>query len=137
MRDSKEKIDNKRQARRAPISGPRNVLTVAGVDNEMYEHRIVNDDGDRVKMFQARGWEIVQDTDDTITVGDRRLGVPSNEGSPVVVSVGGGKRGVLMRIPREWFEEDQQAKQDELDKLDDALRDQTSDGFYGKVKIER
>ena len=137
MRDSKEKIDNKRQARRSPISGPRNVLTVAGVDNEMYEHRIVNDDGDRVKMFQARGWEIVQDTDNTITVGDRRLGVPSNEGSPVVVSLGGGNRGVLMRIPREWFEEDQQAKQDELDKLDDALRDQTSDGFYGKVKIER
>lgn len=100
-------VENKRP-RRTAINGSRGVLNVKGKDPN-YEYRIVNDDRDRIAEFQELGYEVV--TDNTIKVGDKRVANPTAEGSPVKVNVGGGASAYLMRIKKEFYEEDQAQKQ--------------------------
>lgn len=121
------------RTRRAPIAGARNVLRVEGKD-PAYEYRIVNDTGDRIAQFEGQGYEIVSDR--TVKVGDRRVANPTAEGSPVQISVGGGNKAYLMRIKKEWYEEDQQAKQAHVNESEAAMKqDAAKSADYGKLQI--
>lgn len=122
------------RVRRTPINGARNVLT-AGNKEPGFHYRFVNDTGDRVSDMQERGYEVV--TDKTIQIGDRRVATPTAEGSPRVASVGGGTKAVLMRIKDEWFKEDQEAKQADIDEMEQSIKQTGLDGGYGKVDIGR
>lgn len=116
--------------KRTPISG-RNVLTVKGKDPN-YEYRIVNDSGDRIEMFKDAGWELVDGKD--VTVGDRRVDRTTAEGSKAQVSVGNGVKAFVMRIPKEYYEEDQKAKNAQIDALEQTMKKQAlSAGDYGKI----
>lgn len=116
--------------KRTPISG-RNVLTVKGKDLN-YEYRIVNDSGDRIEMFKDAGWELVDGKD--VTVGDRRVDRTTAEGSKAQVSVGNGVKAFVMRIPKEYYEEDQKAKNAQIDALEQTMKKQAlSAGDYGKI----
>lgn len=130
------KINEKPKSRvtRASINGRRNVLTVNGADPN-YVQRIVNDTGDRVAMMQERGYEIV--TDKNVSVGERRVANPTQEGSPVMASVGGGTKAYVMQIRREWYEEDQKAKAEETAKMESAMVGNAKEGMYGKLEIGR
>ena len=120
--------------RRTPI-GQRNVLKVDGKDPN-FEYRIVNDTGDRVEQFKQAGYETVSAA--THTIGDRRITAASAEGSFAKASVGGGMKGVLMRIPKEWYNEDQKAKQDHISQREATTReDALKSSNYGKFDIER
>lgn len=120
---------------RNPI-GVRNILTVKGKDPN-YVYRIVNDvdDGDRVQRFIEAGYEIV--SSDSVTVGDRRVGNPSSEGSVARISVGGGKKGIVMRQKREWYEEDQARKAAEIDATEQSIKPDSEKGMYGKFTMDR
>ena len=135
MSDNKEAIAKvpRGRTRRTPI-GTRNVLTVAGKDPN-YEYRIVNDSGDRVQEMLDRDYEIVNADD--VRVGDKRVNAASSEGSVAQVSVGQGMKAVVMRIRKEWYEDDQKAKADHVDKLEDATRETALNGTYGKLDISR
>lgn len=122
-----------RRVRRTPI-GQRNVLTVTGKEAG-YHYRIVNDTGDRVQDFLDNGWETVPAKD--IRIGDKRLGVASEEGSIATASVGGGHKGVVLRIREDWYQEDQDAKQAYVSKIEEATREKALDGTYGKLEISR
>jgi hypothetical protein len=132
MKDAIAKSPSGR-VRRTPV-GVRNVLTVGGKD-PAYEYRIVNDTGDRVEQFKSAGYEVVSAKD--VTVGDRRINQASAEGSAATVSVGGGTKGVVMRIKKEWFEEDQLRKQENVDLTESATKADALKGTYGKLDIER
>lgn len=120
--------------KRTPINGTRNVLGVQGKEDG-YHYRIVNDDGDRVKMFEEQGYEIV--TDPNVKVGDRRVANPTSEGSAVQVSVGGGTKAYVMRIKREWYEEDQASKQAFINEQESAMKkDATNSADYGKLSFK-
>lgn len=106
------------RAQRTPING-RNVLTVTGKDPE-YVYRIVNDAGDRIATFKEAGYELVESS--SVKVGDRRLDNASAEGSKAQVSVGGGQKAFVMRIPKDWYEADQKAKQAEVDRLEQTMK---------------
>lgn len=122
---------NKR-VRRQSLS-TRNVLTVSGKDPN-YEYRIVNDVGDRISQFQEMGYELVSDPG--LTVGDRRIANPTAEGSPVKVSVGGGTQGYVMRIKKEWYDEDQAAKQEIPNRIEQAMKREAKDSSdFGNVTI--
>ena len=132
---TQETLATKRKSRRTGINKTRNVLTVEGKDPG-FEYRIVNDTGDRITQFEERGYEIVSDSN--IRVGDRRIANPTKEGSPIQISVGGGQKAFLMRLKREFYEEDRKAK--------DALIDEQEKGMlaeakqiadYGKVTVTR
>lgn len=133
MSTPEKTLATKRTKRRTPIQGGRNVLTVQGKEPG-FVYRVVNDDGDRVSQFEAQGYEIV--TDSNIKVGDRRVANPTKSGSPNEVSVGGGKKAFVMRIPQEFYDEDQAAKQAYVDETEKGMKDEarkTAD--YGKLQI--
>lgn len=124
-----------KRPKRTAINGRRNILTLSGANQEDFQYRIVNDVGDRVRQMQDLGYEIV--TDPSVQVGDRRVSNPTQEGSPVKVSVGGGVQAYVMRIPKEYFKEDQQAKQDYVNELEKGIkRDAKEAADYGKLEIK-
>lgn len=135
MSEIKEAIAKAPRGRtqRTPV-GRRNVLTVAGKDPN-YEYRIVNDSGDRVQEFIDAGYEIV--SEDSVKVGDKRVNKASAEGTVAQVSVGQGQKAFVMRIKKEWYQEDQAAKQEVVNQTEAATKAKALDGTYGKLEIGR
>ena len=121
---------NKRRSYRDSINGVRGRLTVKRKDPD-FEYRIVNDDLGRIDQLKERGYEIV--TQDT-PVGDNRVATPTKEGSPVQINVGQGKKAYLMRIKKEWYDEDQAAKQVEIDNIEQTIQGGEG-GDYGSIKV--
>lgn len=118
---------------RTPINGTRSVLKIKGQEAG-YQYRIVNDEGDRVAQLEAAGYEIVSDPN--VQVGDRRVAKATQEGSPVKVSVGGGMQGYVMRIRKDWYDEDQANKLKQAAELESQLkRDAKAGADYGDVKF--
>ena len=101
--------------KRVPI-GTRNVLTYPPIPG--YVTRVVNDTEDRIQRFKEAGYEVV--TSDEL-LGDRACGAAGSVGSEVSKPVGGGRRGVLMKIKEEFYKEDQAAKQKEVDEKEASL----------------
>ena len=121
------------RTRRSPINGVRNRLNVRGQEPG-YVYRIVNDIEDRVQSLQKMGYEIVNDKG--VTVGDKRIANPTQEGSPVKVSVGQGVQAYVMRQKQEWFDEDQKVKNARNDELEAQMKQDAIDAkFYGSLKI--
>jgi len=112
----------------------RNTLTMDNQDKN-YHYRVVNDKDGRPEKLESYGYEYVH--------GDEQLGDPTVDGasplgSVVTKPVGGGMNGVLMRIKREDFEQDQADKQREIDENEQSLHKKSEeDGHYGKLKINR
>ncbi len=128
-----DKLATKRKPRRTIINGTRNVLTVSGKEPG-FEYRIVNDEGDRISQFEERGYEIVKDQN--IKVGDRRIANPTKEGSPIQVSVGGGTKAFVMRVPKEFYDEDRAAKDKHIDDLERGTLKEAREGAdYGKISV--
>ena len=131
--ENKVKVTRER-TKRTPINGVRGVLNVRGKD-PAYSYRIVNDVDTRVNDFLERGYEVV--TDQGVTIGDKRVAIPTQAGSVVEMSVGQGTKGVLMRIKKEWYDEDQAVKQQQVDQVETQMKAETrKDGNYGSIKIE-
>ena len=117
---------------RTPLAN-RSVLGIKGKEPG-YVYRIVNDTGDRIASFQEQGYEIV--TDSSITIGDRRVGRASADGSPVQVAVGNGIDGYLMRIKEEYYKEDQAYKEQKLAELEQSMKKEANEiADYGGLKI--
>jgi hypothetical protein len=120
------------RVKRTPV-GQRNVLTVSGKEPE-FTYRVVNDTGDRIAQFIEAGYEFVDAA--THRVGDKRVNSASPEGSKAQVSVGKGDKAFVMRIKNEWYSEDQLAKQKEIDRLEQSIKQTASGtGDYGSVSI--
>ena len=118
--------------KRTPISG-RNILTVSGKEPG-YNYRIVNDEPDRIAQFIDAGYELVDSSQ--VRVGDRRVDAGGPEGSKAQVAVGKGTKAYVMRIKDEYFQEDQKAKQDNIDKLEQSIKQPTlNKADYGSVSI--
>lgn len=123
----------KERVRRSAINGTRNRLNVRGQEPG-YVYRIVNDIDDRIQTMKEIGYELVTDT--KVTVGDKRISNPTQEGSPVKVSVGNGVQAYVMRQKQEWFDEDQASKEAKNAELEQQMKREAKDaGFYGKLKI--
>jgi hypothetical protein len=116
---------------RTPV-GSRNILTVKGKDPN-YEYRIVNDVDDRIEQFKEAGYEIVSNSSD-VQVGDKRVNSASSEGSVKQMAVGQGTKAYLMKIKKDWFQEDQQAKQRRVDELEKATKEKARKASdYGDI----
>ena len=115
--------------RRTPLMR-RNVLNYEDKDPN-FVYRFVNDEPGRVQEFMAMGYEHV----DHGKVGDSRVDKPSSEGSRTQVHVGSGNQGFLMRIPKEFYLEDQKTKQDYVDATEAATKKEALDGTYGKLDV--
>ena len=133
MSQEKEAISKAPSGRvqRTPI-GTRNVLTVKGKDPN-YEYRVVNDVDDRIQQFKDAGYELV--ADDAAAVGDKRVNAASAPGSVKEISVGGGQKAFLMRIRKEFAEEDRSRKLAHVANIERATKEKALDGTYGEFKV--
>lgn len=125
--------------KRIPVSGNRDILTVQGKDPN-YVYRFVNDVPGRIAKFQAAGYEVV---DHDATIGG--VTVDSSKGTDSTKSkivgqdrlTGNAVEAYLMRIPKEYYEEDQAAKQQKIDEKEIAMKRETKKpGHYGNLKYE-
>lgn len=109
---------------RIPFGVPQSRLTVANQDPN-FVYRWVNDDGrGRLDRAVQGGYEFAPDT--------MRVGTGSRDGNSDVGSKvsrvvgtqegGAGMRAYLMRIPRDLYNEDQAAKQRQVDEIDKAIK---------------
>lgn len=119
--------------KRKRFDGPRDIITYADKDPN-YHYHIFNDVDDRVERAEAAGYECVTSKE---SLGDTGAGVATAPGSAVTRPVGSGITGVLMRIKKEWYDEDQAVKQKEIDEREEGLRAMMKqDGHYGDINIK-
>jgi len=118
---------------RVPV-GQRNILTVKGKDPN-YVYRVVNDQDDRIAQLTDAGYELVDN--ESNDVGDKRVSQGTAVGSKKVFSVGGGVKAYLMKIKREWYDEDQEQKQAFVNRQEASIKEKALDGNYGKLDISR
>lgn len=127
-----------RAAKRIPVSGNKNVMTVADRDPN-YMYRWVNDNRDgRIDRFKQGGYEFVEKNDHE--VGDRTAETSTGATSLVTKMVGKDVTAYLMRIPMEFYEEDQEAKIKAIAESEEDMKRQLNsgtNGTYGNVKFDK
>lgn len=118
---------------RTPVADSlRSRMGVKGKDPN-YEYRWVNDTPGRIDSYKEAEWEVV--TDDNIVVGERRINAPSQQGTPKTVAAGQGITAVLMKIKKEYYDEDQAAKHAKVHQLtQNKLDEAKNSGDYGTIK---
>jgi len=100
-----------------------------------YQRRVVNDVDGRVAELEEYGYEVVRKPAEA---GEQSAGDASKLGSVVRKPVGGGVEGVLMEIPKEWYEEDQAAKEARRLSKEQSLLSEATDLSPGEgIKIKR
>ncbi len=106
---TRERIEgDTKKKERVPFSTHQRKFTCP--DDKDFNYRVFNDkwakEPGRIKRALEAGYEIVE--------GHERYPVGTNEdGTPIT--------GILMKIPKEFFEEDQAIKQKEVDKVDEQI----------------
>lgn len=117
-RDRKEE----QRFQRIPMGGARTKLDTDQRDG--YVRRWINDTGSRLADAERAGYAYVTEVD---RVGDPDVTNRLQPGSKVAKQVGRDKMGqaitaYLMEIRKDWYEEDQAAKQARIDEIDDQIR---------------
>ena len=140
-RENRDEALKTMRPKRVPLHEQRrNRLTFTNQDPN-YVYRVVNDIDERIEQFKLAGYEVVEHK---VKVGDTAV-VDGNVsiGSGARVHVGSGRNAVLMRVPRDIYEEDQAKKQREITLKENLLirkrksSEAGADGTYGEVSIER
>lgn len=112
---------------RVPL-GSRARLSFSNLE-EGYMYRVINDVDDRIKRAEAAGYEFVESDD---KLGDTRVADASKMGTKVSKAVGNNVTGYLMRIKKEWYEEDQRTKQKQIEASEAAMKPNTEKNQYGE-----
>lgn len=112
--------------KRIPVSGARDIITVRDQDPN-FVYRWVFDDPrrpGRIQRFLDGGYEFVQDEHE---IGQKTVDRGSKIGSTISRPDSGGTL-VLMRILREWYDEDQLAKQERINDLENTMYREAREG---------
>ena len=110
----------------------RGPLAISGDKDPNYHYRVVNDTGSRIHNFKQAGYEMVTDPD--LVVGDGRVFDASDLGSAKRVISNDGTTSYLMRIKKEYYDEDQAAKLAQINEIEDTMKKEASQ-FTGSLKI--
>lgn len=129
---SKEPVKSTRVSRKPLFArGPQ---SIGGEKDPNYHYRFVNDTGSRIDLFKQAGYEFVNDTE--LTIGDSRVSDPSDLGYAKRVISNDGTTSFLMKIPKEFYDEDQAAKAQQLEEQEAAMTKDASQGMYGKLELK-
>ena len=124
-----------RKTRKPLTEGFADRISIKGKD-PAYEYFLATDKPGRVDALIERGYQVV--TDKETTVGSSRIGLPTSEGTARTMAVGGGETGVLMKIQRDWYEEDQAFKRKKAhDTVSQINKDARENAEYGSVKTDQ
>lgn len=122
----KDKVDIRKE--RVPFGVPAQRFNVP--ENDGFHYHVFNDnwkkEPGRIQRALKAGYEVVDDEQSGSTVGT------NEDGSEF--------KGILMRIPKELYDEDQAVKNKELDKIDEQINrgrfDDKLTQAYGDVKVQ-
>lgn len=140
--ESRAESTGARPAKRIPISGFRDKLTVGGLDTDRFVYRWVldnNEGGQRIMACSAAGYEFVTN-EQGLTVGQGNVYKSENVGSIIRTPGGNGDFLYLMRILKEFHDEDSKAKEDKNQAIENGMKRSASksagaDDLYGSVEI--
>lgn len=125
-----EQRETTRQSNRVPLGNYRRKLSIddnlkSRIEQDGYVLRWVNDQKSRIHDAQQAGYVFVT-SDGLEKIGDNgdQNTDPGSRISQIVGTneVGDPIRAYLMAIPRDFYEEDQQLKQKQVDEIDDAIK---------------
>jgi hypothetical protein len=115
-----------KRIKRTPL-GQRNRLSF-GAQDPNFTYRVINDQDERLQQAVEAGYEFVVSDQ---PLGDKRAAEGGKIDSRVSKPVGNNTRGYLMRIPNEYYLEDQDAKMGKIDEMEKALKPDKKAGQYG------
>lgn len=126
-RPKKPDNDPKPRRKRVPLGVHHSKMTVpSDLIPDTHVGRWINDDDNRINQAVAGGWDFVTRTNNSHVGGDhndKNTDIGSRISQVVGTKKGGDiMRAYLMKIPREWYEEDQARKQKDVDMIDEAIR---------------
>ncbi len=116
-------------------TGTRNKFEYINKDPN-FEYRVAVDTdgtGDRIAELKDIGYE--PSPAGVHRLGSSRVDNASSLGSTETMNAGGGTKGVLMQIPKEWYEEDKKNKAAKIEATEQGLKNPSLDGTYGKIDI--
>lgn len=127
-----------RKSNRVPVGGNRTKLAVPeALKDPDFSYRWVNDVPGNIRRYQDAGYEIVENTD--MEVGDPGIEHSRLPETAVVKQAGRTRDSeqtptVLMRIHKDYYKEDQEAKQREIDEVETSMfrNNKDQEGFYEK-----
>ena len=104
--------------------------------NPNYHYRIENDEGGKIERLKAIGYEVVtHGSEDGTTMGDANA---KEVGDAITTTVNKeGVKGILLRQPKEFRDEDVAFQQKQIDDAEKAMFRQKEDGQYGEIKIDK
>lgn len=105
----------------------RNRVSYSNMDPN-YMYRLVNDKDGRIEKLQRIGYELVRFDEH---IGDYRVAEGSRLGSAVSKPVGNGTTGYLMKIPKEFYDEDRKAKDAVVSRTEQAMKPDKSKNETG------
>lgn len=131
-------MDKAKKRERVPVGAARDILTVQRQDPN-YVYRWVLDDPKRpgrLQRFLDGGYEVVTDAHE---VGQNTVDRAKKPLGSAITRPDGGSTLVLMRILKEWYDEDQAAKADKISDLEKTMiaDESASDGRYGGMTVGR
>ena len=128
-------VEASARPKRVPVAA-RNRLEIHNKEPG-YIYRIVNDEDDRVQRLQEAGYEIAP-KESVGAVGNRRVDGATPLGSSAHFSVGKGVQAVVMRQKLEYYQEDQNTKQAEIDQLEATMKgDARKASDYGTLDVSK
>ena len=122
---------------RTPVAGFRDILTVEGKDPD-YHYRWVLDEseqGRRVFTHQRAGYTFAT-IEEGLQIGQSNVYKSDNVGSLIRVPNDDGRWLHLMKIPKDWHEDDLKAKAAETDAKEASIKNPGLEGTYGEINLK-
>lgn len=121
--------------KRVPV-GLRDPMSITEELDPNFSYRFVRNTPGRIQKFEEGGYELV--TGDA-RIGDPNIAKASNMGSAFSIASGdNADRVYLMRIPKDYYDEDQAAKAAKADEIEQQLKQRPKDqGLEGEIKLNR
>jgi hypothetical protein len=128
---TEEKVTQNRE--RVPVHESKDKIKFRGLDHESFYYRLVRNTPDRINQFLNAGYTFVNKNGSV--KGDAV--VDSSQGTDSLFEIAGGLGVtlVLMALPRDLWEQDQKAKQVQVDELEESMKQQLMEERYGKVEM--
>jgi len=127
--------DRAQRPRRSFVGDTRDTMSVQGKDPD-FEYRIVNDERGRVERMKEAGYVVVEDEGIVLNAGE----APTQPGSAHTLTVDRkhGTKGILMKISKEFVEEDKKSRAAQIKRTEDAMfkKERETDGRYGTLEQE-
>lgn len=132
LEDRPTSFNRAERPQRTPIHGLRDKLSVKGQEPG-FHYVWVNDYN--TDSYEQGGYEFVTHA---VQVGDKHIESSKVSSGRVSMPVGNGITGFLMRIPQEYYEEDQAELQNDISEKESAMKQDLNsgqDGRYGKFEL--